>query len=100
LHAAYCASKGGLDAMTRVMATELGPHGIRVNAVNPTVTMTPMGERAWSDPAKSGPMLARIPMNRFVQPVEVARTIAYLLGEDSSMVSGVSLLVDGGFQAC
>jgi L-xylulose reductase len=100
LHAAYCASKGGMDAMTRVMATELGPHGIRVNAVNPTVTMTPMGERAWSDPAKSGPMLARIPMNRFVQPLEVARTIAYLLSEDSSMVSGVSLLVDGGFQAC
>jgi NAD(P)-dependent dehydrogenase (short-subunit alcohol dehydrogenase family) len=100
LHAAYCASKGGLDAMTRVMATELGPHGIRVNAVNPTVTMTPMGERAWSDPAKSGPMLARIPMNRFVQPLEVARTIAYLLSEESSMVNGVSLLVDGGFQAC
>jgi NAD(P)-dependent dehydrogenase (short-subunit alcohol dehydrogenase family) len=45
-------------------------------------------------------MLARIPMNRFVQPVEVARTIAYLLSDDSSMVSGVSLLVDGGFQSC
>jgi L-xylulose reductase len=100
LHAAYCASKGGLDAMTRVMATELGPHNIRVNAVNPVITLTPMGEKAWSDPAKSGPMLARIPLNRFAQPVEVARTIAYLLGDDSSMVNGVSLLVDGGFQAC
>jgi L-xylulose reductase len=100
LHAAYCASKGGLDAMTRVMATELGPHHIRVNAVNPVITLTPMGERAWSDPAKSGPMLARIPLNRFAQPVEVARTIAYLLSDDSSMVNGVSLLVDGGFQAC
>lgn len=99
LHASYCASKGALDAMTRVMAVELGPHGIRVNAVNPVVTMTPMAEKAWSDPAKSGPMLARIPLNRFVQPVEVARTIAYLLSDDSSMVSGVSLAVDGGFQA-
>lgn len=99
LHAAYCASKGGLDAMTRVMAVELGPHGIRVNAVNPVVTMTPMAERAWSDPVKSGPMLARIPLNRFVQPVEVARSIAYLLSDDSSMVSGVSLAIDGGFQA-
>lgn len=99
LHASYCASKGALDAMTRVMAVELGPHGIRVNAVNPVVTMTPMAEKAWSDPAKSGPMLARIPLNRFVQPVEVARTIAYLLGDDSSMVSGVSLAIDGGFQA-
>jgi L-xylulose reductase len=99
MHAAYCASKGGLDAMTRVMANELGAHGIRVNAINPVVTMTPMGERAWSDPAKSAPMLARIPMSRFVQPEEVARTIAYLLSDDSSMVNGVSLLIDGGFQA-
>ncbi len=99
LHASYCASKGALDAMTRVMAVELGPHGIRVNAVNPVVTLTPMAEKAWSDPAKSRPMLARIPLNRFVQPVEVARTIAYLLGDDSIMVSGVSLAIDGGFQA-
>lgn len=99
LHAAYCASKGALDAMTRVMAVELGPHGIRVNTVNPVVTMTPMAEKAWSDPAKSGPMLARVPLRRFVQPFEVARTIAYLLGDDSSMVNGVSLAVDGGFQA-
>jgi L-xylulose reductase len=99
LHAAYCASKGGLDAMTRVMANELGPHGIRVNTVNPTVTMTPMATKVWSEPAKSEPMLARIPMGRFVEPVEVARTIAYLLSDDASMVTGVSLLVDGGFEA-
>jgi L-xylulose reductase len=99
LHAAYCASKGGLDAMTRVMANELGPHGIRANTVNPVVTMTPMAEKVWSEPEKSGPMLARIPLKRFVEPVEVARTIAYLLSDDSNMVTGVSLLVDGGFQS-
>lgn len=99
LHAAYCASKAALDGLTRVMAVELGPHGIRVNTVNPVVTLTPMAEKAWSDPEKSAPMLARIPLNRFVQPSEVASTIAYLLGDDSAMVSGVSLAVDGGFQA-
>ncbi|MFM0755950.1 MULTISPECIES: SDR family oxidoreductase [Paraburkholderia] len=99
LHAAYCASKAALDALTRVMAVELGPHGIRVNSVNPVVTLTPMAEKAWSDPAKSARMLARIPLNRFVQPLEVARTIAYLLSDDAAMVSGVSLAVDGGFQA-
>ncbi|MGY6163861.1 SDR family oxidoreductase [Paraburkholderia strydomiana] len=98
-HAAYCASKAALDALTRVMAVELGPHGIRVNTVNPVVTLTPMAEKAWSDPAKSATMLARIPLNRFVQPLEVARTIAYLLSDDAAMVSGVSLAVDGGFQA-
>jgi L-xylulose reductase len=100
LHAAYCASKGGLDAMTRVMANELGPHGIRANTVNPVITMTPMATKVWSEPAKSEPMLARIPLGRFVEPEEVARTIAYLLGDDASMVNGVSLLVDGGFQTC
>jgi len=99
LHAAYCASKAALDGLTRVMAVELGAHGIRVNAINPVVTLTPMAEKAWSDPAKSAPMLARIPLDRFVQPDEVARSIAYLLGEDAAMVSGTSLAVDGGFLA-
>ena len=47
-HAAYCASKAGLDQLTAVMAVELGKHAIRVNAVNPTVVLTEMGKRAWS----------------------------------------------------
>jgi NAD(P)-dependent dehydrogenase (short-subunit alcohol dehydrogenase family) len=99
LHASYCASKAALDALSRVMAVELGVHGIRVNTVNPVITLTPMAEKVWSEPAKSDPMLARIPLRRFVQPDEAARTIAYLLGDDSSMVNGVSLALDGGFQA-
>lgn len=96
-HAAYCASKGALDGMTRVMANELGRQGIRVNAVNPVVTLTPMAEKAWSDPAKSGPMLSRIPLGRFVQPEEVASVVAYLLSDASAMVNGVCMPVDGGF---
>lgn len=98
-HVAYCASKAGLDAMTRVMALEFGPHRIRVNSVNPTVTLTPMAERAWSDPAKAGKMLARIPLGRFVQPAEVAETICFLLSDAAAMVNGVALNVDGGFRA-
>ncbi len=98
-HTAYCASKGALDAMTRVMAVELGPHGIRTNSVNPTVTLTPMATMAWSDPLKAAPMRGRIPMGRFVQPVEVADTICYLLGEGAAMINGVCLPVDGGFGA-
>ena len=96
-HAAYCASKGALDAMTRVMANEWGRHGIRVNAVNPAVTLTPMAEKAWSDPAKSGPMLARMPLGRFIQPEEVARAIGFLLSDQASMVNGIGMPVDGGF---
>ena len=99
LHAAYCASKAALDALTRVLAIELGVHGIRVNSVNPTVTLTPMAERAWADPARSAPMLARIPLGRFVTPEEVARAVCFLLGDDATMINGTCLEVDGGFSA-
>ena len=96
-HASYCASKGAVDQLTRVMARELGPQGIRVNAVNPTITLTPMGEMAWGEPAKSEPVLTRIPLGRFAQPIEVAHVVAYLLSDYSAMVHGVTLPVDGGF---
>ncbi|WP_118180537.1 SDR family oxidoreductase [Paraburkholderia phosphatilytica] len=99
LHAAYCASKAALDALTRVMAVELGAYGIRVNSVNPVVTLTPMAEKVWSDPARSAPMLARIPLQRFAQPDDVAEAIAWLLGDGARMVNGTTLTVDGGFRA-
>ena len=95
-HAAYCASKAALDALTRVLAVELGPHGIRTNSVNPTVTLTPMGQLAWSDPAKSAPVLGRIPLGRFCEPAEVASVISFLLSDDAAMLNGISINVDGG----
>lgn len=98
-HTAYCASKGAMDAMTKVMTVELGPHGIRVNCINPTVTMTPMAVKAWSDPDKANGMLNRIPLGRFAEPDDIANVIAYMLSERSAMVNGVTLLVDGGFRA-
>jgi NAD(P)-dependent dehydrogenase (short-subunit alcohol dehydrogenase family) len=98
-HTAYCATKGALDAMTRVMAVELGPHGIRVNCVNPVVTLTPMAVKAWSDEAKAASMLNRIPLGRFVEPEEVASVILFLLSDRSAMVNGSEILVDGGFRA-
>jgi len=98
-HTAYCTSKGALDQLTRMMALELGPHKIRVNAVNPTVTLTPMGEKNWSDPAKAGPMLDKIPLRRFAQPREVSNAVAFLLSDKASMITGTSLPVDGGFLA-
>lgn len=95
-HAAYCASKAALDALTRVLAVELGPHGIRTNSVNPTVTLTPMGQLAWSDPVKAGPMLGRIPLGRFCEPGDVASVISFLLSDDAAMLNGISINVDGG----
>ena len=96
-HAAYCASKAGLDGLTRVMARELGPHGIRVNAVNPTVTLTPMAVKAWSDEAKAAGMLSRIPLGHFATPEEVAEVILFLLSDAAAMLHGLAMPVDGGF---
>lgn len=96
-HAAYCASKAGLDGLSRVMALELGPKGIRVNTVNPTVTLTPMAVKAWSDEAEAAPMLARIPVGRFAEPDDIAEVILFLLSDAAAMVHGVSLPVDGGY---
>lgn len=98
-HAAYCASKAALDALTRVMAVELGPFGIRTNSVNPVVTLTPMGVATWSDPIRAAPMMQRIPLQRFAQPGDICGAILFLLGDEACMVNGVCLDVDGGFCA-
>lgn len=96
-HAAYCASKAAIDMITRVMALEWGPRGVRANAVAPTVVMTEMGRRVWSSPEKGGPMLARIPQGRFAEPEDVARAVVYLASDAADMINGQVLPVDGGF---
>lgn len=96
-HTVYCASKGALDQVTRVMALELGPHQIRVNAVQPTVVMTDMGRQAWSDPARSGPVIARLPLGRFAEESDVVNAVLFLLSDESRMIHGHFLSVDGGY---
>lgn len=98
-HVAYAASKAGLEGATRVMAKELGPYRIRVNAVAPTVTMTELAAKAWSEPAKRDPMMVRHPMGRFAEVDDIARSIAFLLSKDAPMISGAVLPIDGGFLA-
>lgn len=98
-HAAYCASKGALDGLTRVMALELGAHQIRVNAVNPTVTLTPMAQMAWSDETKSAAMKARIPLDKFASVREVSQVIVWLLSSHAAMIHGACVPVDGGYLA-
>eukprot|EP01126_Amoeba_proteus_P047987 TRINITY_DN551_c0_g1_i5.p1 TRINITY_DN551_c0_g1~~TRINITY_DN551_c0_g1_i5.p1 ORF type:complete len:200 (-),score=26.14 TRINITY_DN551_c0_g1_i5:720-1319(-) len=80
-----------MDQLTRTMALELGPYGIRVNSVNPTVVMTAMGIAAWGDSKLSDQMKEKIPLGRFVEPSEVADTVLYLLSEKASMLNGVIL---------
>uniref|UniRef100_A0A0A9XW67 D-erythrulose reductase n=1 Tax=Lygus hesperus TaxID=30085 RepID=A0A0A9XW67_LYGHE len=99
-HLAYCASKSAVDMLSKVMALELGEHGIRVNCVNPTVVMTAMGKIGWADPAKANPLLERIPLHRFAEVEEVVDPILFLLSDKASMISGIEVPVDGGFLAC
>uniref|UniRef100_A0A2K5ZVR6 Dicarbonyl and L-xylulose reductase n=1 Tax=Mandrillus leucophaeus TaxID=9568 RepID=A0A2K5ZVR6_MANLE len=107
-HSVYCdqlgflftgSTKGALDMLTKVMALELGPHKIRVNAVNPTVVMTPMGQAAWSDPCKAKTMLDRIPLGKFAEVEHVVDAILFLLSDRSGMTTGSTLPVEGGFWA-
>ena len=98
-HVSYGASKGAVDTITRVSALELGPHGIRVNAVNPTVVMTPMSAWYWDKPETGGKLLDTMPLGRYATEDEIATPIAFLLSNESSMISGVTLPIDGGFTA-
>jgi NAD(P)-dependent dehydrogenase (short-subunit alcohol dehydrogenase family) len=96
-HYAYCASKAGLIMATKVLALELGPSGVRANAVCPTVILTEMGQQVWGEAAKAAPMLARIPIGRFGVPADVADAVVWLASDASSMVNGAELPLDGGF---
>lgn len=96
-HYAYCASKAGLVMATKVLARELGPHGVRANSVCPTVVLTEMGQRVWGDPIKSAPMINRIPLGRFAVPHEVSDAVVFLASEAASMINGVEIAIDGGY---
>jgi L-xylulose reductase len=96
-HISYGASKGALETITKVSALELGKHGIRVNAVNPTVVMTPMSAWYWGRPEIGGPFLERMPLGRWATVDDVAGPIVFLLSDAASMITGVSLPIDGGY---
>ncbi len=98
-HAAYASSKGGLVSLTKVLAGELGKHNIQVNAVCPTVILTPMGEQVWGPPEKGDPMKAKIPLGRFGYPVEVADLVLYLAAPASDFMTGGTVMFDGGYTA-
>ncbi|KAJ8923031.1 hypothetical protein NQ315_001579 [Exocentrus adspersus] len=99
-HTLYCSSKAAVDGFTRAVAMDFGPKKIRINNVNPTVVMTELGRRFWSDPALSQPMLAKIPLGRFGEISDVVAAVLFLLSDQASLVSGICFPVDGGFLAC
>lgn len=96
-HGAYCASKAGLIGHTRCMASEWGSKGITANTVSPTVTWTPLAAKAWADEEKKAKHLAQIPTGRFSVPAEIAHAIEFLCRDESGMINGADVRVDGGF---
>jgi NAD(P)-dependent dehydrogenase (short-subunit alcohol dehydrogenase family) len=96
-HAAYVASKGGLNALTKSLCVEWARHNVQVNAICPTVVMTPMGVEVWGKPEKGDPFRNATPARRFAEPVEVADAALYLASDASAMVNGALLMVEGGF---
>jgi NAD(P)-dependent dehydrogenase (short-subunit alcohol dehydrogenase family) len=102
-YAAYCASKGGVVQLTRQMAVDYAPFGIRVNCICPGTTLTPLVERLFAqeaDPEASRSLIAaRHPLGRFAQPEEIAQAVVFLASEEASFITGAVLPVDGGYTA-
>ena len=95
----YCASKGGIVAMTETMALELAPFNIRVNAIAPGAIDTPMVESTKADPKTMEGTLARIPLHRMGKSEEVSNLVLFLASDASSYMTGSTVVIDGGWLA-
>jgi NAD(P)-dependent dehydrogenase (short-subunit alcohol dehydrogenase family) len=98
-HAAYSASKGGLNLLTQTMAAEWARYNIQANAVAPTVILTEMGQQVWGEANKAEPMKTRIPAGHFGEPSEVADLVHFLASDASNFICGQVIRLDGGLTA-
>jgi len=95
----YCASKGGIVGMTEALAVELAPFNIRVNAIAPGMIETPMIDPVKQDSKTMEAMLARVPMHRVGKPEEVSNLVLFLASNESSYMTGSTVIIDGGWLA-
>jgi len=99
LRTVYCMTKHAIEGLTKAMAVELAPMGVRVNAIAPTFVETPLTQPMLDDPAFRDEVLSRIPLNRLGQVEDIASGVLYLASDAAAMVTGESLRVDGGWTA-
>ena len=97
--AAYTTSKGGVRLLTKALAIELSPLGIRVNAIGPGFTATPLNARAREDAAYMANFASRIPLGRIGTPEDIAGPAVFLASDMARYITGVTLPVDGGYLA-
>jgi NAD(P)-dependent dehydrogenase (short-subunit alcohol dehydrogenase family) len=96
---AYCAAKFAVEGLTKSMAVELAPSGIRVNGVAPTVVETPRTSAALADEQLRAMIVGKIPLGRLATPADVAAAVVFLASPAASMITGVTIPVDGGWTA-
>ncbi|MEM6651115.1 MAG: SDR family oxidoreductase [Pseudomonadota bacterium] len=96
---AYCMTKHAIEGLTKAMAVELAPRGIRVNAVAPTFVETPMTKPMLDDPDFAAFVRQMIPLGTVASTEDIAQAVLYLCGPAGNMITGHSLLVDGGWTA-
>lgn len=94
--ASYCAAKAGLEALSRNVALELGPRGIRCNVIAPGVVRTPLMERALADPGLTEAFTSRTPLGRIADPEEIADVAVFLASPAARWITGARIPVDGG----
>ena len=93
----YNASKGAVHMITRALAVELAPHGIRVNSICPGLTETPLAAYALASPERRASIERQVPLGRVAQPREIAAAALFLASEDARYITDEALVVDGGF---
>ena len=95
----YCASKHALEGLSKAMAVELGPHGIRVNTLCPTFIETPMTRPYFENPAFRSSVLSKIKLGRVCQVEDVMGAIVFMASDAAAMMTGSAVIVDGGWTA-
>ncbi|MCD7947307.1 MAG: SDR family oxidoreductase [Oscillospiraceae bacterium] len=93
----YCATKGGIQSLVRALAYDWAKDGITVNAVAPTFAMTELARKRLEDPDYAKMVLGMIPVGRLVDPGEIGSAFAYLASDEAAMVTGQTLVIDGGW---